>query len=468
MPLRLLFALALIFTTAASARAETPPTRIPAVALEVASTLRDSALQQDVAWDIVESLTTEVGPRLAGTEGDARAVAWAVAKFRELGFDEVRTEPVSFPVWLRGEESGEVLSPFPQRLALTALGGSIGTEGAPLDAEIVHFETLDALRAVPDDSLDGRIAFISTRTQRFRDGRGYGLSVGSRVDGASIAASKGASALLIRSIGTSNDRFPHTGNMRYAEGSRRIPAAAVSNPDADLLVNMLRREQPVTVRIRMEAATVGEYTSQNVIGEVRGSELPDEVVLIGGHLDSWDLGTGAIDDGAGVAITMAAGALIAALPQRPKRTIRVVAFANEEQGLIGARQYAERHAASMHQHLIGAESDFGAGRIYGLRSNAPDHAWPAIEQIGTVLAPLGIEVERGVGGPGPDLIPLVARGMIWAQLAQDGTDYFDYHHTPNDTLDKIDPIALRQQVAAYAAFAWMAAEAEGEFGSKEP
>jgi carboxypeptidase Q len=466
MRLAILLAPALLLAALACPAEEAKTTTIPPAAAAVAETLRDRALQQDTAWDIVESLTTEVGQRLAGTEGDARAVAWAVAKFRALGFDEVRTEPVTFPVWLRGEESGEVLSPFPQPLVLTALGGSIGTEGAPLDAEIVHFETLDALRAVPDDSLDGRIAFISTRTQRYRDGRGYGLSVGSRVDGASIAAAKGASALLIRSIGTSNDRFPHTGNMRYAEGGRRIPAAAVSNPDADLLLNMLRREQPVTVRIRMQAATVGEYTSQNVIGEVRGSELPDEVVLIGGHLDSWDLGTGAIDDGAGVAITMAAGALIASLPERPRRSIRVVAFANEEQGLIGARQYAERHAASIRQHLIGAESDFGAGRIYGLRSNAPDQAWPAIEQIGAVLAPLGIELERGVGGPGPDLIPLVARGMTWAQLAQDGTDYFDYHHTPNDTLDKIDPIALRQQVAAYAAFAWMAAQAEGDFGAE--
>lgn len=464
---RLCLALSLTCLAAPTLAQEEPaPTRIPDAAIATAEALRERALAGNAAWDLVESLTTEVGQRLAGSEGDARAVAWAVERFRALGFDEVRTEPVTFPVWIRGEERGEVLSPFPQRLALTALGGSVGTEGAPLDGEIVHFESLDALRAVEDGSLAGRIAFISQRTERHRDGRGYGFSVPARSNGASVAAAKGASALLIRSIGTSNDRFPHTGMLRYADGIPRIPAAAVSNPDADLLLNMLRRGQPVTVRMQMDARTVGEYTSQNVIGEVRGRELPDEIVLIGGHLDSWDLGTGAIDDGAGVAITMAAGALIAALPERPRRSIRVVAFANEEQGLIGARQYAERHAGAVRQHLIGAESDFGADRIYALRSNAPDHAWAAIERIGTVLGPLGIAVERGVGGAGPDLIPMVTRGMSWAQLAQDGSDYFDYHHTPNDTLDKIEPAALDQQVAAYAAFAWMAAEAEGEFGSR--
>lgn len=457
--------LALLFA-AGVCTAESPrPTQIPESAIGQAEALRERALAGNQAWNLVESLTTEVGARMAGSDADARAVAWAVERFRALGFDEVRTEPVTFPVWLRGEEHGEVLAPFPQRLAMTALGGSIGTEGAPLDAQIVHFENLDALRAVPDGSLEGRIAFISYRMLRFRDGSGYGPAVDARSKGASVAAAKGASALLIRSIGTSNDRFPHTGNLRYAEGVARIPAASISNPDADLLINILKRGQPVTVRMQMGASTVSRYTSQNVIGEIRGREVPEEVVLIGGHLDSWDLGTGAIDDGAGVAITMAAGALIAALPERPRRTIRVVAFANEEQGLLGAYQYAERHAAAVRQHLIGAESDFGAGRIYALRSNAPDHAWTAIEQIGAVLKPLGIEVERDKGGAGPDMSPMVTRGMSWAQLAQDGTDYFDYHHTANDTLDKIEPAALDQQVAAYAAFAWMAAAAEGEFGS---
>lgn len=457
--------LGLLFAAGTCAAQSPPSTRVPDTAVGQAEKLRERALAGNEAWNLVESLTTEVGARMAGTPADARAVAWAVSKFQALGFDEVRTEPVTFPVWLRGEERGEVLSPFPQRLAMAALGGSIGTEGAPLDAQIAHFESLDALRAVPDGSLEGRIAFISYRMLRFRDGSGYGPAVDARSIGASVAAAKGASALLIRSIGTSNDRFPHTGNMRYAEGVARIPAASISNPDADLLINMLGRGQPVTVRMQMDAAMVGQYTSQNVIGEIRGRELPDELVLIGGHLDSWDLGTGAIDDGAGVAITMAAGALIVALPERPRRTIRVVAFANEEQGLIGARQYAEHHAAAVREHLIGAESDFGAGRIYALRSNAPDHAWPAIEQVGGVLAPLGIVVERDKGGAGPDMIPMVTRGMTWAQLAQDGTDYFDYHHTANDTLDKIEPAALDQQVAAYAAFAWMAAEAEGDFGS---
>jgi Zn-dependent M28 family amino/carboxypeptidase len=282
--------------------------------------------------------------------------------------------------------------------------------------------------------------------------------------GASEAAKKGASALLIRSIGTDHDRMPHTGNQRYAEGARRIPAAALSNPDADLLSNMLRRGQPVTVRLDLDVGEAETVTSYNVIGEIRGRGKPDEVVVIGGHLDSWDLGTGAIDDGAGVAITMAAGALIGKLDRAPRRTVRVVAFANEESGLIGGTAYANAHADKVAAHQVGAESDFGAGRIYSLRAGADPAAWPVIERIGGVLAPLGIVVEKDLGGPGPDVSPISGKGMPWAQLAQDGTDYFDYHHTANDTLDKIEPAAMDQQAAAYAVFAYLAAETEVDFG----
>lgn len=460
----LLIALSLTATIQAAEPASSEVVPLPAPSLQVAAALRDQHVEPGAAYAIVESLTTEVGPRMAGTEGDVRAVAWAQRKFKALGFDEVRVEPFSFPYWRRGHERGEVLAPYPQPLALTALGGSIGTGGAPLEADIVGFDSIAELQAAPEDAANGKIVFISQRTQRARDGRGYGLSVIGRSSGAVEAAKKGAVGLIIRSISTNTDRFPHTGVMRYADGVRQIPAAAVSNPDADLLSLMLERGQPVRIRLDIDAENRGEAVSYNVIGDIRGRERPEEVVVIGGHLDSWDLGTGALDDGAGIGITMAAGAALLKLEQRPRRTVRVIAWGNEEQGLLGARAYASAHAGQMARHVIGAESDFGAGRIYALRAGVEPAYWPVLEQIAEVLAPLGIPFEREGGGPGPDVGPLVQRGVPWAQLAQDGLDYFDYHHTANDTLDKIDSEALDQQARAYAVFAYLAAEAESGFG----
>ncbi len=440
-------------------------TPFDADSLATARALRDAAAAGSGAYAIVESLTSEVGPRMPGTDADARGVAWAEAKFRALGYDRVLLQPVTFPNWKRGAERAELLPPFAQPLHVTALGGSVGTDGA-IEGEVVEFADLAALRAAHAGSLEGKIAYVAHRMERFRDGSGYGPAVAARSEGANDASRAGAIALLIRSIGTDSHRFPHTGNMRYQDGVKPVPAAALSNPDADQLSRLLSRGVPVRVRLDLDVGFDGEYTSHNVIGEIIGREKPDEFVVIGGHLDSWDLGTGAIDDGAGIGITMDAGARIAALPTRPRRSIRVIAFANEEQGLIGAKQYAV--ANDIDRHLIGAESDFGAGRIYALRAGVDPAAWPAVIAIAEVLVPLGIGLEPGVGGPGPDIIPLRDRGMPWAQLAQDGTDYFDYHHTADDTLDKIDPKALDQQVAAYAAFAWLAAELKGDFGRLPP
>ncbi len=417
------------------------------------------------AYAIVEGLTTEIGPRLAGSEAFDHAIDWAQARFKSLGYDRVYREPVSFPQWVRRHESAEVLSPFPQRLVMTALGGSVGTGGKPIDAEVVEFATLDALKAAPEHSLDGKFAYISNRMERFKDGHGYGPAVAAR-SGAGEAAKRGAIALLIRSIGTDHDRMPHTGGTHYTDGVTKIPAAALSNSDADLLSNMIRRGKPVRVRLDIDAEWTGKTVqAYNVIGEIRGrGKLANEVVVIGGHLDSWDLGTGAIDDGAGVAITMAAGAMIGKLDKRPMRTIRVIAFANEEQGLYGGRAYAETHKVELDAQQLGAESDFGGGRIYRFSANASPEARPVIDQIATILEPLGIAYELGIGGAGPDIGPFATLGMPWAQLAQDGTNYFDYHHTANDTLDKIEPKALDQQAAAYAAMAYAAAQSPVDFG----
>ncbi len=451
----LLLALALAFP-AAAAHCET---RIPDAALAQAAQLRQQALASDLGWKITESLTTEVGPRLAGSEADARAVAWAVAKFKQLGYDKVWTEPVTFPKWVRRSEHGEVVGPHAQKLYLTALGGS---PGGTVEAQVVRFADLAALQAAPEGSLAGKIAFVDYQMKKAQDGSDYRNGGGIRGRGPSVAVRKGAVAFLMRSAGTDNHRVPHTGGTRFEQGLKPIPAAALSIPDADQLARLVALG-PTQVKVALDCGFDGEYTSQNVIGEIRGSSKPDEVVLIGGHLDSWDHGTGAIDDAAGVGITMAAAALIK--PLKPQRTIRVVAFANEEQGLYGGRAYADKYFKDVEKHHIAAESDFGAGRIYGFDSSAPAYAKPAIEQIAKALAPLGIEPQPGKGDPESDIGPLAARGMAWGWLGHDGTDYFDLHHNADDTLDKIDPKVLAQNVAAYAVFTWLSAQSDGDFGS---
>jgi carboxypeptidase Q len=440
-------------------------TRIPAAAMANAAQLRERTLQDTTAWQVVESLTTEVGPRLAGSEADARAVRWTEAKFKALGYDKVWLQPVGFPKWVRRSERADVVGAHAQPLTLTALGGS---PGGTVEAEVVHFPDLAALEAVPAGTLAGRIAFVDYRMERARDGSGYGPGSRVRTRGPSAAIRAGAAAFVMRSAGTDSHRNPHTGITRFDDGLAPIPSAALSVPDADQLARLVALGAPVRLRVALDCGWDGTANSFNVIGEITGShrKLRDEVVVIGGHLDSWDLGTGAIDDGAGIAITMAAGHLIGRLPkaQRPARTIRVIAFANEEQGLYGGKAYAAQFKADVAKHQLVAESDFGAGRIYGFNTGAAAHAKTAVAQIAEALKPLGIET-MNKGGAGPDVGPIAAEGAAWAWLGQDGTDYFDYHHTPDDTLDKIDPAALAQNTAAYAVFAYLAASAEGGFGS---
>lgn len=434
-------------------------TRIPESALAAATALRDKALADDTGWKVVESLTTEVGPRPAGTEADARAVEWAKAKFKALGYDKVWTEPVTFPKWVRRSEHGEVLGAHAQKLVLTALGGS---PGGTIEGEVVRFPDLAALQAAPDGSLAGKIAFVDYQMQRKRDGSDYRNGGGVRWGGPSVAIRKGAVGFLMRSAGTETSRSPHTGNTGYEKGLTPIPAAALSTIDAAQLARLVALG-PTRVRLALDCGFDGEYTSQNVIGEITGSRRPDEVVLIGGHLDSWDHGTGAIDDAAGVAIGMATGALLK--PLKPARTIRVVAFANEEQGLHGGFAYARQHAKDVAKHVIAAESDFGAGHIYGFDSSARDAQPEALKQIAQALAPLGVEWRPKEGDPESDIGPMAEQGMAWAWLGHDGTNYFDLHHNADDTLDKIDPKDLAQNVAAYAVFTWLAAQADGGFGS---
>ena len=487
--MRLLPAL-LLCSGAALAQAPVPPSPFSTEAITTATRLRETALAGNEGFAIVESLTTEVGARMAGTEADARAVRWAEARFKALGFDRVTLQPVTYPVWRRGEESAQITAPAPQKLTLLALGWSSPTPKGGVEAEVVRFPSLDALRNATPAEVQGRIVFVTQKMERRRDGGGYGKVVGIRGNAAEIAGRKGAAAALIRSIGTDSDRFPHTGGgvwmsqaqldpeMRkrgklLSDGSfivtTLIPAAALSNPDADQLDRLLALGAPVRIKLVLDVGFAGEYTSHNVIGDLIGREKPEEIVLIGGHLDSWDPGTGAIDDGAGIGITMAAGALIAKLDQRPRRTVRVVAFANEEQGLWGAQVYAKANADAANTHVAVAESDFGAGLIYRFDSKVDDASMPIADAIGTLLDPLDIERGGNAASGGPDLGPLARLGAPVFELQQDGSDYFDLHHTANDTLDKIDPAKLTQNVAAYVTFAYLAAEVEAKIsGPKLP
>jgi carboxypeptidase Q len=458
--------LAAFGTAACLAQAPAAPGagKLPESVKTTAAALRDGALRGTRAYDIVRSLTVEIGPRPAGSEANRRSVDWGVAKLKELGFSNVRAEMVMVPHWVRGAESGEILAPFPQRMAVAALGGSVGTPADGIEAEVVEVPTYEALEKVAPDSVKGKIVFISNRMKRARDGSGYGPAVAARAGSAARAGKMGAVAVLIRSIGTDNNRTPHTGAMRYEEGGPRIPAAALSNPDADVLAAEVAYGKPVRFRLKLGAQSLPEQESGNVIGEIPGREKPEEIVLLGCHLDSWDLGTGAIDDGTGCAIITEAARRIGELKQHPRRTIRVVLFANEEFGLSGARAYAEKHAAELPKHIVAAESDFGEGKVWQVASRIAPEARPWFDEIARLLAPLGVAVSNEEGDGGADLIPMgPARVPVFA-LSQDGTTYFDYHHTANDTLDKVDPKNLDQNVAAWAAFAYAAAEMPGDFG----
>ena len=463
LPLTLLAASLLLAAGTASAA----DTAIPTTAVKTAEQLRDRALADGTAYAVLTSLTTEVGPRLAGSEADQRARDWAVAKFKALGFDKVYTEPVSYPKWVRRHESGAIVAPFPQPFVLTALGYSPGTPAGGLTAQVVGFDSLAALKAADPATIQGKIVYVGFRMQRHQDGHDYGMGSMVRVAGPVIAAAKGAAGYLLRSAGTdAHQRIAHTGVTGFKPGDKAIPAAALSNPDADQLERALAYGKPVTVKLDLDCGFDGEYTGANVIGEITGRKHPDQVVAIGGHLDSWDPGTGAIDDGAGIAISMAAAKLIHDLPQRPDRTTRVIAFANEEMGLWGARAYADKHAKEVSKFMLGTDSDLGAGKVYRMSASVAPYARPAMAQIAEVLKPLGVAYDtKRPGGGGSDLGAMHAKGMAALTLNQDATHYFDWHHTPNDTLDKVDPKELAQNVAVYAAWTYMAAQADGDFGS---
>lgn len=424
----------------------------------IAGQLRDKALKDDWGYRFLEGLTTEVGPRLPGTPQMERSVAWTQAQMKAASYDKVYAESFPMSLWLRGEETAEVVAPAAQKLVITALGNSVATPSEGIEAPIALFRSFADLLAAPVGSLAGKIAVVTPRMIRAEDGSGYGVMSGTmRGRAPSEAAKRGAVAILIRSVGTDTHRIAHTGAMRYAEDAPKIPAAALSNPDADQLERLAARGA-VKLRLVLTPKFIPDGQSWNVVGEIRGREMPNELVLIGGHLDSWDLGTGAVDDGAGVAIAAAAGRLIAQLPKRPKRTIRVILFGAEERGFSGAA-YAKAHAAEAPNMVVMSESDFGADTIYSFRVPEGADKAPLTLALIDALAPLGINLGFDPARfGGSDFSELQELGVPVILLRQRGADYFDLHHTSDDTIDKVDPKAIAQNVAAWAAFTYLAAE----------
>mgnify|MGYP004508095109 CR=1 FL=1 len=426
-------------TAAVAAPAATPSPEV----------LRDAALDDAIAWDIVEGLTTEVGQRLAGTEAEARARDWAVKRLKALGFANVHVETYDMPVWRRGVEAAEIVAPFPQKLAVTALGNSVATANGGLTAEVVAFDGLDELKAAKPAAVSGKIVFVNHAMAVQQDGGSYGEVGAIRRTGPSVAAQKGAAAIVIRSIGTDHHRMPHTGVQSWTAGVQPIPAAALSVSDADQLARILARGKPVKLHLTIGAGPAGTGQSGNVIAEVPGRDPKAGIVLVGGHLDSWDLGTGAIDDGAGVAITAAAAKRIMDAG-RPLRTIRVVWFGAEEVGGLGGEAYAKAHAGE--KHVLVGESDSGADRVWRLATSSGSPGSPLNDRLAALLAPLGVTRGAGTAHGGTDVAPIAAAAHAPViDLGQDASRYFDVHHTADDTLDRIDKVQLRQNVAAWTA-----------------
>ncbi|WP_321323722.1 M28 family peptidase [uncultured Parasphingorhabdus sp.] len=427
--------------------------------------LQAKALQDDVAYDIVEGLTTEIGPRQAGTEQEAQARHWAVARLIAYGFDNVRSEPFMMPTWVRGAETAAVVAPYAQPLVVTALGNSASTGVEGITAEVAYFESLEAMKAVPDGSLAGKIAFVTHKMHRSQDGSGYSAFGPVRWVGPSIASQKGAVAYVIKSIGTDYHRNPHTGSTGFGEGVKPIPAGALSLPDADNLERMVKLAQgvgeTVTMNLVLTPRNLGQQESGNVIAEVTGRDPSLPMILIACHLDSWDLATGAFDDAAGCGIITAAAKNIRDHGQ-PLRTIRLLWAGAEEVGIWGGKAYRDAHRDQ--KHAIAMESDFGADRVWRVEFTLPDSAKPVADRISASLLNLGIGRSGGKAGGGADIGPIISdSNLAIIDLQQDGSRYFDLHHTPDDTLDKIDPEQLRQNVAAWTTVLSIIANSDADF-----
>lgn len=428
-----------------------------------AAHLRDQSLADGTAWDVVQSLSYEVGPRPAGSPAAARARDWAIAKLKALGFTNVHAEAFAKPSWARGAESAELVAPYPLKLAMVGLGHSVPTPAGGIEADVVVLDSLSVLQKAAPNAFAGKIVVINQPMTRTEDGAGYGSGVAIRY-AASEAARHGAVAYLIRSVSTGAGRAPHTGVSSYQDGLK-IPAAALGVPDADLLAYLAKRG-PVRLKLNMQSAEQPDTMAWNISGDIKGRDKPDEVVVIGGHIDSWDPGLGAIDDGAGVAITVAAAKMVASLPKHPRRTIRVVLWGSEETG--GASEaYLAAHKAELDKIIVASESDVGADRIVKLRLPAGASGQSALQDVQALLSPLHIIVGRDPAtNAGEDVEGLAGAGGPVFAFAQDASRYFDYHHTADDTPAIIDREQMKQNVAAWAVLCYLIADSDVDLRAK--
>lgn len=431
-----------------------------------AEAVRDRALTDPTAYDYIESLSVEVGPRLAGSEAAARARDWAMAKLTALGFAKVHVEPFPITAWLRGPEEAEITQPHPQKLAIIGLGGSVPTPPDGVEGEIALFHTFADLLAAPPGSLTGKIAVVTQPMVRAQDGSGYGAMNPARRAGPSEAARRGAVAYLVRSLATGESREPHTGALNYQDDAPKIPAAALSVVDAELIDHLAKRKVSIRIRLKL-ASNTQPATAWTVAGEFTGTEHPEQIIQLGGHLDSWDPGTGSIDDGAGMAIAVAA-AKLAAAQNPPKRTIRVALFGAEEMD-FARPAFAAAHMAEKDRIVVIGESDIGSDRAWRVALPAGSRATPEMKTYADVIAPLAVNVSPDPSrGSGDDPADLVRAGVPAFAVSQDASRYFDWHHSSEDTLDKVDPAQLNQAVATWAAFAYIAANSEIDFRSLAP
>jgi carboxypeptidase Q len=426
--------------------------------------LQQAALNSDYAYRQVAHLADNIGPRLSGSAQAAKAVEYVASELKAIGC-EVKLEKVMVPHWVRGEETAALVQ-FPgmaenttQKIVLCALGPSTATPPAGITAEVVAVKTFDELKSLGHDKVAGKIVLFSYPfdKQMAAEGRGseaYGEAVVYRSDGPSAAAQQGAVACLIRSVGGADYRIPHTGQTKYADDAPKIPASAVTAEDADLIVDLVR-QGTVKMKLILTPESLPDLESANVIGDIKGSEHPEQVIIASGHLDSWDLGTGAIDDGAGVAVSMEAAHLIQQLHLKPKRTIRVIAWMNEENGLAGSKQYGKDHEKDWANHFAAIETDGGAGHPIGLNMKAKAEVKQMLAPVAAILQQSGAGILSFTEHAGADIEPMDKAGVPTFAPIQDSRFYFNYHHTSADTLDKIVPRELAENsavvvVAAYA------------------
>ncbi len=445
---------------------------IPPRIIEAAQKIVDAELANGKAYASLTELCDDVGNRLSGSPGAAKAVAWGKDALQRAGADKVQLQDVMVPKWVRGDvQEATIVAPSLQHLKVLALGGSIATPRDGITGDVIVVKTFDELKKRADEAKGKIVLFNRAMGELDENGKemGYGTVVAQRTNGAVEAAKVGAIASVIRSVGTKGGeyRLPHTGMMRYEDGVKKIPHAALSAEDADLIARLVERRGKVTLNLKLSCSDEGTVPSSNVLGEITGRERPEEVVVLGGHLDSWDVGQGASDDGVGVVCSLETIRILKELNLRPKRTVRCVMFMNEENGVAGGNAYAKAMASELSRHVAALEMDSGAFGLEGLGVSAGEGGLETVKNFFAALKGLG-DLKIGSGGGGADIGPMRSGNVPMLGVNSDGRTYFKYHHTEADTLDKVNPKELARHAAAVAAIVYALAEMDGTLPRQAP